>query len=118
LVVTQKNQIRQKIIKFQECIKQILPALPYKATEDFETNFNAIQSMLRIARNDAGHQTGASPRREIVYVYLQLFITFARQLMMLRTRFLNLLNPEALLDPFIICGCWSPKLRNNRKANI
>jgi hypothetical protein len=43
-----------------------------------------IQSVLRIARNEAGHPTAATPQREQVYVYLQIFVPFARQLMRLR----------------------------------
>jgi len=78
--------VRQKIAKFQECLK-LVPDLPYEATEDLETNFLAIQSVLRIARNDAGHPTGAKPQRENVYVYLQLFAPFARQAMRLRQTF-------------------------------
>ena len=58
--------------------------LPHKATADLEANLLAIQSVLRIARNEAGHPTGAKPERENVYVYLQLFVPFARQLMRLR----------------------------------
>ena len=82
--VAKQNAIRQKIVKFHECLKPLTPGLPYAATEDLETNFQAIQSVLRIARNDAGHPTGATPQREQVFVYLQLFIPFARQLMRLR----------------------------------
>jgi hypothetical protein len=86
--LAQRNHlIRQKITKFQDCLKPIIPALPYEATKDLETNFLAIQSVLRIARNDAGHPTGATPQREQVYVYLQLFVPFARQLMRLRRAF-------------------------------
>jgi hypothetical protein len=82
--VSQRHLIRQKITKFQECLKPLIPVLPYEATEDLETNSLAIQSVLRIARNDAGHPTGATLQREQVYVYLQLFVPFARQLMRLR----------------------------------
>jgi hypothetical protein len=85
--VAKHNQIRQKVTKFQDCLKPLIAALPYEATEDLETNFLAIQSVLRIARNDAGHPTGATPQREQVYVYLQLFVPFARQLMRLRLAF-------------------------------
>ncbi len=85
--VTQRNLIRQKITKFKDCLEPLISALPYQATEDLETNFLAIQSVLRIARNDAGHPTGATPQREQVYVYLQLFVPFARQLMRLRQVF-------------------------------
>jgi hypothetical protein len=76
--------IRQKIIKFQSALAPLITALPQKAVEDIDTNFSAIQSVLRIARNDAGHPSAASPYREQVYVLLQLFVPFARQLMLLR----------------------------------
>jgi hypothetical protein len=83
-VVNKQVPIRQKLAKFQECLRPLIPRLPYQATEDLDTNFVMIQSVLRIARNDAGHPTGSTPRREQVYVYLQLFVPFARQLMRLR----------------------------------
>jgi hypothetical protein len=52
--------------------------------EDLETNFQPIQSVLRIARNEAGHPSTANPQRENVYVNLQLFVPFASQMMRLR----------------------------------
>jgi hypothetical protein len=82
--VANKKTVHQKIMKFHECLKPILPDLPHKAIADLEANLLAIQSVLRIARNEAGHPTGAKPERENVYVYLQLFVPFARQLMRLR----------------------------------
>ena len=79
--------IRRKITKFQECLKPLIDAkkLPREAIEDVDTNFTMIQSVLRIARNDAGHPTAMQLQREQVYVYLQLFVPFARQIMRLRT---------------------------------
>src|ERR1700733_12516181 len=67
-------------------LEPLLPGLkPRSAFEDADTNLNFIQSVLRIARNEAGHPTGAAaPQREQVYIFLQLFIPLARQLMMLR----------------------------------
>jgi len=87
--VAQPPFIRQKITKFQECLKPLLDAkkLPREAVEDLETNFNMIQSVLRIARNEAGHPTAMQLQREQVYVYLQLFVPFARQTMRLRNAF-------------------------------
>jgi hypothetical protein len=79
-----QNFVRQKVTKFQDSLRPLLPGLPQNATEDFDTNFAMIQSVLRIARNDAGHPTSANPQREQVYVYMQLFVPFARQLMRLR----------------------------------
>lgn len=76
--------IRDKIRKFELALTPLLPSLPRSATEDFETNFAAIQSVLRIARNDSGHPTSTAPQRENVYVLLQLFVPFGRQLMRLR----------------------------------
>jgi hypothetical protein len=76
--------IGQKISKFLGILKPLVPALPRDATEDLETNFLMIQSVLRIARNRAGHPTAGVPQREQVYVNLQLFAPFARQLMRLR----------------------------------
>lgn len=85
--VTKEAFVRPKITKFQAALRPLLPALsPKNHFEDFETNLNLIQSVLRVARNEAGHPTGASvPEREQVYVFLQLFVPFARQLMRLRT---------------------------------
>lgn len=77
--------VRQKLTNFQDLLKPLIPALPKNSTEDLEINFMAIQSVLRIARNDAGHPSGVQPPlREQVYVFLQLYVPFARQLMRLR----------------------------------
>jgi hypothetical protein len=77
--------IRQKILKFLAVIKPLISSLPKEATEDLETNFNAIQSVLRIARNEAGHPTAVTPQREQVYINLQLFAPFVRQVERLRS---------------------------------
>jgi hypothetical protein len=81
----QKPQfIRQKIEKFHNALRPLLGQMPKDCIEDLETNFAMIQSVLRIARNDAGHPTGATPKREQVYVFLQLFVPFIGQLEKLR----------------------------------
>ena len=82
--------IRQKITKFLPALTAIAPQLDRQATEDLDTNFAPIQSVLRIARNEAGHPSSASPQRENVYVNLQLFVPFARQLMRLRNALIQL----------------------------
>jgi hypothetical protein len=77
--------IRQKIVKFQAILEPIIPTLDKAVTEDLQTNFAMIQSVLRIARNEAGHPTAVGPpERAQAYVNLQLFAPFARQLMRLR----------------------------------
>jgi hypothetical protein len=84
--VIKETFVRTKITKFQAALKPLLPTLtPRNHFEDFETNLSLIQSVLRVARNEAGHPTGTSvPERAQVYVFLQLFVPFARQLMRLR----------------------------------
>lgn len=47
--------VRTKISKSQDAIKPHLKTLPKEVTEDLDTNLNAIQSVIRIARNEWGH---------------------------------------------------------------
>jgi hypothetical protein len=54
--------IRTKVAKFQEALKSIVGSLSKATTEDLDTNLNSIQSVIRIARNEAGHPTGGHPR--------------------------------------------------------
>jgi hypothetical protein len=83
--IQEERFIRGKLQKFIPEVKRIEKSLDREATEDLETNFAAIQSILRISRNEAGHPSSAQPTRENTYVNLQLFVPFARQLMRLRT---------------------------------
>jgi hypothetical protein len=78
--------IRAKIVEFQSLLAPISRTLtPRNQFEDLDINLSLIQSVLRIARNEAGHPSGApAPNREQVYVFLQMFVPFARQLMWLR----------------------------------
>lgn len=76
--------VRQQITKFLPALSSIASKLDKQATEDLDTNFAPIQSVLRIARNEAGHPSSTVPQREGVYINLQLFVPFARQLMRLR----------------------------------
>ena len=77
--------IRTKIARFQDAIKPILGLLPASATDELDNNFNLMQSLFRIARKESGQPSGAHPpSRDQVFVYLQLFIPFAEQLMQLR----------------------------------
>jgi hypothetical protein len=77
--------IRSKIQKFQEALAPHRKTLPHAVTEELDTNLTMIQAVLRVARNDAGHPSGnAAPTREQVYVNMQLFGPFSRQLARLR----------------------------------
>jgi hypothetical protein len=76
--------VAEKISKFVPILTELRPKLNKEAMEGLETNFLAVQLVLRIARNEAGHPSSANPQRENVYVNLQLFVPFARQMMRLR----------------------------------
>jgi len=81
-----ERAIRQKIAKFQAGLGALPKNLLDQAGEDLETHLTTIQSVLRVARNEAGHAlASAPPSREQVYVYLQLFIPYAGQIGRLRT---------------------------------
>ncbi len=77
--------VRAKILRFGEAIKPILTALPESATRELDDALHTMQAIIRTARNEGGEPSGAqAPSRDQVYVYLQLFIPFAEQLMRLR----------------------------------
>jgi hypothetical protein len=78
--------IGAKVKKFQVALRPLIPALSPKSDfENVDTNLSLIQAVLRVARNDAGHPSKAAPpQREQVYVFLQLFVPFAEQVMQLR----------------------------------
>jgi hypothetical protein len=84
--VLREKFIRSKIRKFHTALSPRVPTLnPKTDFEDLDTNLTLIQSVLRVTRNDAGHPTAnATSTREQVYVYLQMFVPFARQVMKLR----------------------------------
>jgi hypothetical protein len=79
-----KDTIAEKIRRFGNQLGPLKPSLPTTAVEDLDVNFSMIQSVLRVSRNSAGHPSAFSAKREQVYVNLQLFGPFARQLMYLR----------------------------------
>ncbi|HYC99570.1 hypothetical protein [Brevundimonas sp.] len=78
--------LKTKIDKFQRALEPIRSNLePRKKFENLDANLAAIQAILRVARNDAGHPTGAAaPDRDQVYVFLHLFPAFAEQVHNLR----------------------------------
>ncbi|WJR75185.1 hypothetical protein [Bradyrhizobium sp. NP1] len=77
--------IRAKIEAFRKGLAPHLKTLSTAATEDIDINLNAVQSIIRIARNEAGHPSGARPpSREQIYVNLQLFVPYADQVRRLR----------------------------------
>jgi hypothetical protein len=77
--------IRAKIEAFRKGLEPHLRALSDAVKEDLDINLNAVQSIIRIARNEAGHPSGAQPpSREQVYINLQIFAPYAAQVRRLR----------------------------------
>jgi hypothetical protein len=92
--------IRTKMSKFQEAMKPALSFLSKSVTEELENNFNIIQSVLGVARDESGRPPGANaPSRDQMYVYLQLFIPFAKQLMRLRRELSEPAYPRLVRAP-------------------
>ncbi|MGY4169906.1 hypothetical protein ACVIM8_003979 [Bradyrhizobium sp. USDA 4529] len=82
---TKERFIRSKIEAFRKGLDLHLKSLSDAAKEDLDINLNAVQSILRIARNGAGHPSGAAPpSREQVYINLQIFVPYAVQVARLR----------------------------------
>ena len=92
--------IRAKMSRFQEAIKPIVNLLPNSATDELENNLSIMQSLLRIAKTESGQPSAARPpSRDQVYVYLQLFIPFAEQLMQLRRLLSEPARPRLVRTP-------------------
>lgn len=84
---TKERQVSGQIKEFLKAFEAIRGDFPTKSIEDLDTKFSAIQSILRVARNEAGHPSAIRPDRENVYVNLRLFIPFAKQAAILRHDF-------------------------------
>jgi hypothetical protein len=77
--------VAAKISQFKEVLSSIRSQLPKPATDELDHNLETVQSVIRIARSESGRPSGAPPpSRDQVYLYLQLFISFARQALRLR----------------------------------
>ena len=83
-VLKEKLALR-RIVAFHKRLALIGSTLPPEVREDLDTQFTAIQSVIRASRNEAGHPTGKPPDREATYVYLHLFAPFGRKLYQLQT---------------------------------
>jgi hypothetical protein len=85
LPASKERQLRQKIQKFQAALPSLPKMLLSQAGEDLDTHINTIQSVLRIARNKAGHAlANRTVSREQMYVNLQMFVSFVGHVERLR----------------------------------
>jgi len=72
-----ERQMLPKIIAFQRSYPNLPKPIHDQVGEDFDTNMNAIQAVLRIARNNSGHGlVSRIPSREQMYINLQMFVPF------------------------------------------
>jgi hypothetical protein len=77
--VQQERTISAKINKFRNLLDQNKKTLPKDILDDFDTQFLAIQSLIRTFRNESGHPTGRILEREQAFVNLQLFVSFGHK---------------------------------------
>lgn len=92
--------IRAKILRFGEAVKPLGDLLPGVASGELGDALNTMQSIMRSARNEAGQPSGAdAPSRDQVYVYMQLFIPFAEQMMRLRRQLTEADYPRLVSAP-------------------
>jgi hypothetical protein len=77
--VHKERSLLRKINKFKSKIVQKKASFPKPILEDFDTNFLALQSLIRMFRNESGHPTGQTLEREQAFVNIQLFIPFCEK---------------------------------------
>ncbi|MDF5710041.1 MAG: hypothetical protein PUP90_20830 [Nostoc sp. S4] len=66
--------IKRKHDEFQNILKtKIISALPYDIKENLDNYLTGVFSIIRTHRNDAGHPSGKTIQRELLYSYLVIF---------------------------------------------
>lgn len=78
--VQKERSILSRIEKVRRILDQKRRSLPADVSEDLDTNFSGIQSIIRTFRNQSGHPTGQIIEREQVYVLLNLFVPYCRKM--------------------------------------
>jgi hypothetical protein len=70
--------IKTQFDEFDKAIKLILHQLPYDLKENYTNTLTGVFQMIRYNRNDAGHPTGKSVDKEILFANLQVFIPYCK----------------------------------------
>jgi hypothetical protein len=79
------QNIETKISQFRATIRPIRTLFPKPATDELDYNLESLQPVSHTGRKRSDQQSGArTPSRDQMYLYLQVFIPFAKQLMRLR----------------------------------
>jgi hypothetical protein len=72
------TRTKEKFDEVKKAILKIRSNLPKEINETLESGLDGVFNLIRITRNDAGHPTGKTVRREQVFVNLQLFVPYCR----------------------------------------
>lgn len=78
------------IVKFTEFRKRLegkKPDLPPDFVDGMDITMNAVQDVLRIYRNEAGHPTGKKIDSEECFINLQMFIRYLKKMYELKNHF-------------------------------
>jgi hypothetical protein len=76
--VQQESKMARKVAAFRRALEANRPQMSHSRISDgTDSQFAAIQDLIRLARNDAGHAMAPAVSREVAYNYLRLFIPFA-----------------------------------------
>jgi hypothetical protein len=79
------QSLETKISQFKDAIKPLQTLLPKPATNELDYNLESLQCVIRRGWKPSGQQSGERPpSRDQVYLYLHVFIPFAKQLKRLR----------------------------------
>ncbi len=76
--------IETKISQFKDTTKLIRPLLPKPATEELDYNLDSIHAIIRTGRKNGAPPCARDRSRDQAYLYLQVFLPFAKQAMRLR----------------------------------
>jgi hypothetical protein len=88
------RNLREKFDRLYERLNQARADLPADIRE-LDTWLAGTFQVIRLTRNDAGHPAGQKPSREAVYANLNLFLTYARYLSILKNHLrANARNPS------------------------
>lgn len=79
-----ERAILRRIGKFVTLLEPMERLMPAEVREDLDTQFRAIQSLIRLARNESGHPSSERKDRDAVFVFLQLFAPCARKMSQLQ----------------------------------
>jgi hypothetical protein len=81
--VNKSRSINEKFAKFRVRfinVKGNLKGKDKSLTENIEITFDSVFELLRRNRNAAGHPSGETPEREMVWVSLQMFIMYCERI--------------------------------------